>query len=219
MLKLKLQYFGHLMRRVDSLEKTLMLGQIRGRRRRGRQRMRWLDGIARWTWVWVNFGSWWWTGSPGVLWFMWSQRVGHDWVTELNWTDYSFNFHFYNLLLLCKKKTLLFKANFIYIHFIIFVTLFLSLILYFWESNIYSGFLIFAFLIFVINFVPLRTQSSVPIFTWEWDYWLDCSLPLWTLLFLHQVASISSLPLLFPIQLWISVCSGWWRTLRELITG
>ena len=46
MLKLKLQYFGHLMRRVDSLEKTLMLGWIRGRRRRGRRRMRWLDGIT-----------------------------------------------------------------------------------------------------------------------------------------------------------------------------
>ena len=46
MLKLKLQYFGHLMRRVDSLEKTLMLGRIRGRRRRGRQKMRWLDGIT-----------------------------------------------------------------------------------------------------------------------------------------------------------------------------
>ena len=46
MLKLKLQYFGHLMRRVDSLEKTLMLGGIGGRRRRGRQRMRWLDGIS-----------------------------------------------------------------------------------------------------------------------------------------------------------------------------
>ena len=46
MLKLKLQYFGHLMRRTDSLEKTLMLGKIEGRRRRGRQRMRWLDGIA-----------------------------------------------------------------------------------------------------------------------------------------------------------------------------
>ena len=46
MLKLKLQYFGHLMRRPDSLEKTLMLGEIRGRRRRGRQRMRWLDGIT-----------------------------------------------------------------------------------------------------------------------------------------------------------------------------
>ena len=48
MLKLKLQYFGHLMQRVDSLEKTLMLGGIGGRRRRGRQRMRWLDGITNW---------------------------------------------------------------------------------------------------------------------------------------------------------------------------
>ena len=48
MLKLKFQYFGHLMRRVDSLEKTLMLGEIGGRRRRGRQRMRWLDGITNW---------------------------------------------------------------------------------------------------------------------------------------------------------------------------
>ena len=48
MLKLKLQYFGHLIRRVDSLEKTLMLGGIGGRRRRGRQRMRWLDGITDW---------------------------------------------------------------------------------------------------------------------------------------------------------------------------
>ena len=87
MLKLKLQYFGHLMRRVDSLEKTLMLGGIGGRRRSGRQRMRWLDGITDWwTWVWVNSGSWWWTGRPGVLWFMGSQRVGHDWATELNWS-------------------------------------------------------------------------------------------------------------------------------------
>ena len=48
MLKLELQYFGHLMQRVDSLEKTLMLGGIGGRRRRGRQRMRWLDGITNW---------------------------------------------------------------------------------------------------------------------------------------------------------------------------
>ena len=55
MLKLKLQYFGHLMRRADSLRKILMLGGIRGRRKRGRQRMRWLDG--QWTWVWVNSGS------------------------------------------------------------------------------------------------------------------------------------------------------------------
>ena len=83
MLKLKLQYFGHLMQRGDSLEKILMLGKIEGRRRRGRERTRWLDGITdSWTWVWANSGSWWWTGKPGVLQFMGSQRVGHDWTTE-----------------------------------------------------------------------------------------------------------------------------------------
>ena len=85
MLKLKLQYFVHLMRRADSLEKTVMLGKIEGRRRRGWQRRRWLDGITNSMEVsLVNSGSWWWTGKPGVLWFMGSQRVWHDWVTELN---------------------------------------------------------------------------------------------------------------------------------------
>ena len=87
MLKLKLQYFGHLMRRVGSFEKILMLGKIEGRRRRGWQKMRWLDVVTdQWTWVWVNSRSWWWTGRPGVLQSMGSQRVGHDWATELNWT-------------------------------------------------------------------------------------------------------------------------------------
>ena len=45
----------------------------------------WMASPTQWTWVWVNFGSWWWTGRSGVLWFMGSQKVGHDWVTELNW--------------------------------------------------------------------------------------------------------------------------------------
>ena len=48
----------------------------------------WMASLTRWTWVWVNSGSWWWTGRPGVLRFMGSQRVGHDWATELNWTEY-----------------------------------------------------------------------------------------------------------------------------------
>ena len=64
--------------------KTMMLGKIVGGRRRGWQRIRWLDGITN-SWVWINSGSWWWTGRPGVQQSMGSQRVGHDWTTELNW--------------------------------------------------------------------------------------------------------------------------------------
>ena len=88
MLKLKLQYFGHLMWRADSFGKTLILEKIEGRRRRGWQKMRWLDGITDSMNMGLgNFGSWWWTGGPGVLRFMESQRVRHDWVNELNWTE------------------------------------------------------------------------------------------------------------------------------------
>ena len=104
MLKLKLQYFGHVMQRTDSLEKTLILGKIEGRRRRGIQRMRWFDGwtqlcptlsdpmdcslLTRWMWVWASSRSWWWTEKPGVLKSMRSQRFGHDWATEQNWMSF-----------------------------------------------------------------------------------------------------------------------------------
>ena len=54
----------------------------------------WMASPTRWTWVWVNSGRWWWTGRPGVLRFMGLQRVGHDWVTELNWNECSYLFLF-----------------------------------------------------------------------------------------------------------------------------
>ena len=88
MLKLKLQYFGHLMWRDDSLEKTVMLeGLGAGGEGDDRGWDGWMASLTQWTWIWMNSGSWWWTGRPDMLWFMGLQRVGHDWVTELNWTE------------------------------------------------------------------------------------------------------------------------------------
>ena len=64
----------------------MMLGMIEGRRRMGREYV-WMASPTQWTWVWASSVSWWWTGEPGVLQSMGSQRVGHEWATELNWTQ------------------------------------------------------------------------------------------------------------------------------------
>ena len=81
MLKLKFQYFGHLMWRTDSLEKTLKaVGEGNDRGWGG-----WMASPTQWTWVWVSSGSWWLTGRPRVVHSMGSQRVRHDWAPELNW--------------------------------------------------------------------------------------------------------------------------------------
>ena len=77
------------MRRVDSLEKKLWCweGLGTGGEGDGRGWDGWMASPILWTWVWVNSRCWWWKGRPGVLRFMGLQRVGHDWATELNWTD------------------------------------------------------------------------------------------------------------------------------------
>ena len=88
MLKLKLQYFGHLMW-TDSFEKTLMLRKDWRQEEKVPTEMRWwMASSTQWTWVCVNSGSWSWTGRPGVLQSMGSQRIRHDWVTELtDWRE------------------------------------------------------------------------------------------------------------------------------------
>ena len=86
MLKLKLQYFGHLMWRANSLEKTLMLGKTEGRKRKGWQKMRWLDDIPdSMDMVWAGSRSQWWTGKPGVL-NPWDRKES-DTTERLNWTE------------------------------------------------------------------------------------------------------------------------------------
>ena len=89
MLKLKLQYFGHLthLKRPWCWERLRVGGAGDDRGWDG-----WMASLTQWTWVWVNSRSWWWTGKPGVLQSMGSQRVGHDWATELNWALSNFCF-------------------------------------------------------------------------------------------------------------------------------
>ena len=92
MLKLKLQYFGYLMQRTDSLEKTLMLGKIKGRGEGDNRGWdSWMASPTRWTWVWASSGSWWWTGKLGVL-----QSMG---CNELDTTEWQLNWYVYNVVI------------------------------------------------------------------------------------------------------------------------
>ena len=89
MLKLKLQYFDHLMRSW-LIGKDSDAGRDWEQEEKGtteHEMAAWMASPTRWTWVWVNSGCWWWTGKPGVLQFIGSQRVGHYWATELNWPE------------------------------------------------------------------------------------------------------------------------------------
>ena len=88
-LMLKLQYFGHSWcEEPTHWKRPWCWERVRARGKGGdRGWDGWMASPTRWTWVWVDPGSWWWTGSPGVLRFMGLQRVGHNWVTELNWRN------------------------------------------------------------------------------------------------------------------------------------
>ena len=120
MLKLKLQYFGHLMGRADTLEKTLMLGKTELRRRRNNRGWGgWMASPTRWTWAWASSGSWWWTGKPGLLQSIGLQRAAHDWTTELNWIALS-NLLFIWLIFEWEKYVLIY----IDVHHGIYLTLF-----------------------------------------------------------------------------------------------
>ena len=87
MLKLKLQYFGYQIRRTETHWKRLWCWERVKAGGEGDDRGRdgWMASPTRWTWIWVNSGSWWWTGRPDMLHSMRLQRVAHDWVTELSW--------------------------------------------------------------------------------------------------------------------------------------
>ena len=95
MMKLRLQYFDDLMRRTDFWKRPWCWERLKaGGQGDDRGWEGWMASPTQWTWVWVNSGSWWCTGRPGVLQSVGLQRVGHDWATELNWTEHiSLTYH------------------------------------------------------------------------------------------------------------------------------
>ena len=93
MLTWKLQDLDHLMQRTDSLERPWWWKRLKtGGNGDDRGWDGWMTSPTQWTWVWASSGSWWWTGRPGILQSMGSQRVGHNWATKLNWTELNWIF-------------------------------------------------------------------------------------------------------------------------------
>ena len=106
---------------VDSLEKFLMLGKIEvGGEGKNRRWDGWMASLTQWTWVWVSSESWWWTGKPGMLQSMGSQRVGHDCMTELNW-GFPVLYHLPDLLKLISIEFLMLSNHFILCHPLLFL--------------------------------------------------------------------------------------------------
>ena len=88
LLKLKLQYLSQLIKELTHLKRLWCWERLkRGGEGDARGWDGWMASLTSWTWVWASSGSWWWTGRPGVLQSMGSQRIGLDWATELNWTE------------------------------------------------------------------------------------------------------------------------------------
>ena len=103
MLKLKLQYFGHLMQKLTHWKRPWCWERLKvGGEGDNRVWDGWMASLTQWTWVWVNSGSWWWTGRPGVLQSMGWQRVRHNWVTELNIAVSLWLCYFNSVWTLCK---------------------------------------------------------------------------------------------------------------------
>ena len=127
MLKLKLQYFGHLMRELTHWKRPWCWERLRARGGHDRRWDGWMVSRTQWTWVWVDSGSWWWTGRPGMLQFMGLQRVGHNWVTELNWTLWKGEFQDMWIIAQFKKRKLLRSENRLIKLFYSFLFLFLKI--------------------------------------------------------------------------------------------
>ena len=138
MLKLKLQNFGYLMQRTDSFEKIWIWEQLKaGGEGHDKGWDSWMALLTQWTWVWVNSTSWWWTGRPGMLQSTGSQRVRHDWVTELKSLK-----NVYSNQLLILTECLFIDFSEVFVYFIQYILLRYMI----WKCFLPSGVLSFHFL-------------------------------------------------------------------------